>query len=168
MKSRWRKADGNAARRPWRDPHTLPGSCPRLSWDGCAPAAPQRAPADLEQLSHPMMERWPCRERSVALGKAKGEQQLLPGSAGADGGCTQPRREPQALLNLANGSCTRGTPWPGLEGSVSRGKAVNSHFSLLRPCSLRGVSEVELGTAATRLGQIKGAATEPIWSAIIP
>lgn len=146
---------------PWRDPHTLPatGSHP---WGGnAATAAPQRAPADLEQLSHPLMEGWLCQERSVALGKARGEEQLLPGSAGADGGCAQPRREPQALLNLANGSCSRETPYPSLEGSVSRGKAVHSHFSLLRPCSLHGDSEVELRTAATRLGQIRGAATSP-------
>lgn len=54
----------------------------------------------------------------MTLGKEKGEEQLLAGSAGADGGRAWPRREPQALLNLANGSCTR-EPHPGLEGSVS-------------------------------------------------
>lgn len=43
----------------------------------------------------------------MALGKGKGKEQLLPGSVGADGRCSWPQQEPEALLNLANGFCTR-------------------------------------------------------------
>lgn len=70
----------------------------------------------------------------MTLGKEESEERLLPGSAGADGGCTWPQREPQALLNLANGFCTRRdglvrtwrTPSP-------EEKLLNFHFTLLRP-----------------------------------
>lgn len=69
----------------------------------------------------------------MTLGKEKSKEQLPPGSAGADGGCTWPRREPQALLNLANGFCTRRDglvqAWRALSPQE---KLLNFHFTLFR------------------------------------
>ena len=104
----------------------------------------------------------------MTLGEEKCKERLPPGSAGADGGCAWPWREPQALLNLANGFCT------GRDGLVQAWRALspeekllNFHFTLFKPTVQHRDLEVELMNAVTRLGQSREAATMPIQLAII-
>lgn len=66
LKSRWGKADGNAARCHGGTPTP---SQPR----GPVPAHPGMGePPLMEQFSHPTMEKWPCQGRAVTAGKGRG------------------------------------------------------------------------------------------------